>query len=54
MPCPDDIFLVLLSGMTMLILIVDMLELYNLFDEFFRVQNYIDEHTYNHCYKPQA
>jgi len=52
MPCPDDIFLVLLSAMTLLIFIVNTLELYTLFDEYFKVRDYIDEDTYDNCYGP--
>jgi hypothetical protein len=52
MACPDDIFLVLLSGMTLLILIINTLELYNLFDEYYKVQEIIDDHTFDHCYGP--
>jgi len=54
MACPDDIFLLLLSVVTLLILIINILDLYNLFDEYFKVGDYIDEYTFDNCYGPQA
>ena len=52
MVCPDDMFLFVLSLMTLIILIVDILMLKTEFEEFFLMSNYISENTYNNCYRP--
>ena len=50
----DNIFLIILTGISFLILAVDVKILQKLFEEFFKVQMYLDHDIYDSCYKPQA
>ena len=50
----DNIFLIILTGISFLILAVDVKILQKLFEEFFKVQMYLDHEIYDSCYKPQA
>ena len=50
----DHIFLTIMTGVSVLILYVDLKVLEQMFVEFFLIQYYIDDETYVECYKPQA
>lgn len=50
----DTIFLIILTGLSFLILAVDIKILQKLFEEFFTVSLYLSKDVYDECYKPQA
>lgn len=48
----DSIFLIILTGLSFMILAVDVKILQKLFEEFFKVGLYLSKEVYNECYKP--
>lgn len=50
----DNLFLIVLTAISFLILAIDLKVLEKMFEEYFRVRYYLPEDTYEHCYKPQA
>ena len=50
----DNIFLMLMTGICILIMYVDLMVLEKMFEEYFLLKHYLDENTYNSCYSPQT
>ena len=48
----DTIFLIILTGVSFMILAIDVKVLEKMFQEMFKVQEYLDAKTYNQCYLP--
>lgn len=48
----DNLFLVILTGISFMILAIDFKVLEKMFQEFFKLKYYLPEETYNDCYKP--
>lgn len=48
----DTIFLIILTGLSFMILAVDIKILQKLFEEFLKVSLYLSSDVYNECYKP--
>merc|ERR1711939_943822 len=50
----DNVFLFIMTGVSGLIVFIDLKVLEKMFEEYFLLKNYLDTDTYNGCYKPQA
>lgn len=50
----DNLFLVILTGISFMILAIDFKVLEKMFQEYFKLKYYLPEETYYDCYKPQA
>ena len=50
----DNVFLFIMTGVSGLIVFIDLKVLEKMFEEYFLLKNYLDVDTYNGCYKPQA
>ena len=50
----DNIFLFVMTGVSALIVVIDLKVLEKMFEEYFLLRHYLDHETYFNCYKPQA
>ena len=50
----DNIFLFVMTGVSALIVVIDLKVLEKMFEEYFLLRHYLDHETYFSCYKPQA
>lgn len=50
----DNVFLFIMTGVSALIVFIDLKVLEKMFQEYFLLANYLDHETYDGCYKPQA
>lgn len=50
----DNVFLLLMTAVCVMITYVDVKVLEKMFEEYFMMSHYLDQNTYNQCYKPQS
>ena len=50
----DNIFLLIMTAVSALMVAVDLKVLEKMFEEYFTLKHYLSDETYNGCYKPQA
>jgi len=48
----DNIFLFIMTGVSAMIVFIDLKVLEKMFEEYFLLKHYLDDNTYLGCYKP--